>query len=93
MDKYRILGIYHSGRKGTRWTKVNDEKYDDLESCEIWCDLDKINQFQTFRFYLKHHPNYEWWDLSCIICVWFNRIKDIYYIETINSIYCLEKID
>ena len=93
MNKYRILAIFHSGRKGTRWTKVNDEKYDDLESCEVWFDLSEIKPYEQFKFILKGHPNYEWWTLSCIIAVWYNKIEDIFYMETLNSIYCLEKVD
>ena len=91
MFKYRLKGIYHSGRKGTRWEKVTQPKYDDMVGCLTTFDPESVEQFQSVRFYLKDHPVYRWWDTSGIIQLSLGFDGD-YYLETINSIYVFEEV-
>ena len=89
--KYKIVNIYHSGRKGVRWSVPEDPKYDDLVGCLCTFDPFEVKQFESIRLWIKNHPIYRWWDTSAIIqlsCDFDGK----YYLETINTIYVFEEV-
>ena len=89
--KYKITNIYHSGRKGVRWSVPEDQKYDDLVGCLCTFDPFEVKQFESIRLWIKNHPIYRWWDTSAIIqlsCDFDGK----YYLETINTIYVFEEV-
>ena len=88
-DKYKILDIVHSGRKGKRWEPVTDYKYDDLRGCIL--RLGKIEQFKPVRATVYGHPYYETWLTSEVIG--FDRdLNGDYLLETVNTIYVLKEV-
>lgn len=89
--KYRIKGIYHSGRKGTRWDPVMDEEYDGLIGQLCTFVPDEIEQFRGIAFYLKNHPFYRWWNTSNVLQL-SRDLNGDYVVETVNSIYVFEEI-
>lgn len=91
MFKYRLRDIYHSGRKGNRWEKVTQPKYDDMVGCLTTFDPNSVEQFEGVRFYLKDHPLYRWWDTTAIVQLSRGFDGD-YYLETINTIYVFEEV-
>ena len=93
MDKYnyKIKGIYHSGRKGTRWDPVIDEKYDGLIGQLCTFDPNEVEQFRWITIYLKNHPFYCWWNTTALIQLSRDFNGD-YVVETVNSIYVFEEI-
>lgn len=93
MSKYKIIDIVHSGRKGTRGTKVTQSKYENMVGCIAYIDIDNIKLFKSVHMILKGHPEYNLWDTSVLISCEVNwRINEI-SLETTNSIYILEKIE
>lgn len=93
MSKYKIIDIVHSGRKGTRGTKVTQSKYENMIGCIAYIDIDNIKPFKSVRMILKGHPEYDLWDTSVLISCEVNwRINKI-SLETANTIYLLEKIE
>ena len=88
---YKILGIYHNGRKDTRMKPVDDLKYDGLVGCRILWDMGGIKQFAPTIF--KVLDNRPWlWYTSEILQL--TRIEtNVYELETANTIYVLEDLD
>lgn len=88
---YKILAIYHSGRKGDRWSLRKDQKYYGLTEC--LCDFDpiRVKQFECYRLHLQGHPEYEWWDTTAVIQL-SRDFDGKYYLETINTIYVFEEV-
>lgn len=89
--KYRIKGIYHSGRKGTRWDPVMDEKYDGLIGQFCTFDPNEVEQFRWITIYLKNHPFYRWWNTSNVLQLSCD-LNGNYVVETVNSIYVFEEV-
>ena len=89
--KYRIKGIYHSGRKGTRWDPVMDEEYDGLIDQLCTFDPEKVEQLQTVMFYLKTHPLYRYWHTSEVIQFSYDFDRS-FVLETANSIYVFDEV-
>ena len=93
MTKYKIIDIVHSGRKGIRGKKVIQSKYENMIGCIAYIDIDNIKPFHSVHMILKGHPEYDWWDTSVLVSCEVNwRINKI-SLETVNSIYILEKIN
>ncbi len=88
--KYKIKGIYHSGRKGKRWDPVTDEKYDGMIGQLCTFDPEKVEQLQTVMFYLKTHPLYRYWHTSEVIQFSYD-FDGSFVLETANSIYVFEE--
>ena len=60
--KYRIMAILHSGRKDTRFKKVDADKYDGLIGSIVICkDLSEVKQFECLRMKVldSPHRNYQ----------------------------------
>lgn len=87
---FRIIGIYHSGRKGKRFDPRTEDKYDGLIGCLCDFDPDKVEQFKGVRFNLKNHPYYDWWDTTGIIQL-ERDFNGNYVLETVNTIYVFEE--
>lgn len=90
MKHWKIVDILHSGRKGVRWTPVDDPKYDDIRDCDAYFNLEDIEGLKSFRFNFKHHLLYDYWDTSSVISVGIKKGQLI--IETVNTIYMMEEI-
>ena len=96
LEKYKLINIVHSGRKGLRGTTVDAFKYDGLINSDVWFDIFDCQRGKNFRFLLKHHPNYDYWDTSLVLAVKEGYDEDgikRFEIETENSIYILEKVN
>lgn len=89
---YKIKGIYHSGRKGTRWDPVMDEKYDGLIGQLCTFDPNEVEQFRWITIYLKTHPFYRWWNTSNVLQL-SRDLNGDYLVETVNSIYVFEEVN
>lgn len=93
--KYKIIGIYHSGRKGTRYDEVTDYKYDGLIGSIIDTDkpIEDYKEFEEIYWnFISSDSLYACWHTSAVIGSGINSFGD-YVIETINSIYVLEKVN
>ena len=88
---YEIKGIYHSGRKGTRFEPIDSPKYDGLVGCFIVWDINSIRQFEQTAFVVHDHPVYTWWQTSPVIQL-KKQNANTYELETINAIYELEDL-
>lgn len=96
MTKYKIIDVLHSGRKGIRGTPVEEHKYDQLVGSVIrMYDLEgeSIKQFEPLRFNFVDHPLYEIWNTSELLQLAKDKKSGEYIIETVNTIYRLEKLD
>ena len=89
--KYRIKGIFYSGRTGTRWQEVSDLKYDGLVGCLCSFDPEKVEQFNGIRLFLKDHPYHSWWETTAVIQLSMD-FDGNYVVETINTIYVFEEV-
>ena len=89
--KYRIKGIFYSGRTGTRWQEVSDLKYDRLVGCLCSFDPEKVEQFNGIRLFLKDHPYHSWWETTAVIQLSMD-FDGNYVVETINTIYVFEEV-
>ena len=89
--KYRIKGIFYSGRTGTRWQEVSDLKYDGLVGCLCSFDPEKVEQFNGIRFFLKDHPYHSWWETTAVIQLSMD-FDGNYVLETVNTIYVFEEV-
>ena len=89
--KYRIEGIYHSGRLGTRWQEVSDLKYDGLVGCLCSFDPKEVEQFKGIRFFLKDHPYHSWWETTAVLQL-AKDFDDNYVLETVNTIYMFKEV-
>ena len=88
-EKYKIINIVHSGRKGPRWETVTDPKYDDMRGCIL--KIGEIRQFKPINATIYGHPYYDTWRTSEVIGL--SRDSDNNYIlETVNTIYILEEV-
>lgn len=91
--KYKIMTILHSGRKNTRYTMVNNEKYDGLIGCIVICkDLHSLKPYECLKMKIKDVLFYRTWETTSVICLYQN-VDTYYYCETINSIYVLKELD
>lgn len=91
MNKYKIIDIVHSGRKGIRGEKVTQSKYENMIGCIAYIDIDSVKPFQSVHMILKGHPDYDWWDTSVLLS--FSLHKGHMEIETANSIYVFEEVN
>ena len=87
---YKIKAIYHSGRKGTRWDPVMDEKYDSLIGQLCTFNHNEVKQFRWITIYLKNHPFYRWWNTSNVLQYLVTQRRCV--VETVNSIYVFEEV-
>lgn len=97
MKKYKIYRITNNGRKGPRNKDVDDIKYDGMVNSIIESyDIEYLQPFQCYRFnFIKTDTPYKAWYTSEVIGLkknW-NEEKNIYILETINSLYYLEEIE
>lgn len=88
---FKIIGIYHSGRKGVRWENVTQPKYDGMVGCLTTFDPNNVEQFDGVRFYLKGHPLYEWWDTTAVVQL-ARDFDGNYVLETVNTIYVFQEV-
>lgn len=87
---YKILGIYHNGRKDTRMKPVDDLKYDGLVgSCMLW-DIGGIKQFECTKFKVLSNGSYYWYTSEILQ---LTKKGKVYELETANTIYELEEVD
>lgn len=93
MCKYKILRISHSGRKDIRYKDVDDPKYDGLIGSIIKMkDIESTELFERLKWdFVETSSWYDWWEASEIISVFVN-FKNQYVVETVNTIYVLEKL-
>ena len=90
--KFKIKEIVHSGRKGTRYDPVTDEKYDGLIGCNVKWNIKDIRQFDGTTFKFQNHPFYNYWHTSPVIQL-SKRDFTVYELETVNTIYILEEVE
>lgn len=91
--KYKIMSIMHSGRKGTRFEKVTNDKYDGLIGSIIVCkDLRYVKQFECLKMKVVEGSFNKNWETTAVISLWEN-VNHFYYCETINSIYILSEVE
>lgn len=90
-----IKAITHNGKKGERGTAVTAEKYDGLVGCWVSFDPEKIHIGYGLTMYIAphHHRLYDWWTISCVQSVENLDNGAILKIETLNSIYYLQRLD
>lgn len=91
MNEYKIIDIVHSGRKGIRGTKVTQSKYENMVGCIAYIDVDNVKLLRSVHMILKGHPEYDWWETSVLISCEINQNTNRILLETVNSIYILEK--
>jgi len=93
--RYKIVSVLHSGRKGLRNEPVDDPKYDGLVGCVIECNtlMENLRQFDCvdWDFVGKDAP-YAYWHTSNVVQLSRDRQDNIYWLETINTIYELEEV-
>lgn len=89
--EYIVIDVLHSGRKGERYTSVNQSKYEGLIGYTVKFDLDKLEQNKSLHMDVKNSPVYDWWDTSMVVSVTVNEETNYVLIETVNSIYELEE--
>lgn len=88
---YKILGIYHNGRKDTRMKPVDDLKYDGLVGSRILWDMGGIKQFAPTVFKVLDNGPWLWYTSEILQ---LTRIEtNVYELETANTIYVLEDLD
>jgi len=105
--KYRIKEILHSGRKDTRNKPVDSPKFDGMIDSIIKLkyiedpnmnitEIDNIEDIKQFSLvgwdFLSGNVPYEYWETTAVIAIYLDY-NDIYHIETVNTIYKLEKIE
>lgn len=91
--KYKIMAILHSGRKDTRFKKVDADKYDGLIGSTVICkNLNNIKQFECLQMKVLDSPFYKIWETTAVISLWEN-VNRFIYCETINSIYILGELE
>ena len=91
-NKYRIVSIKHSGRKGIRGTEVSNPKYDDILGCIGWLDVDDIKQFERYKIDLVDSRTNDWWLVSEVLALTVEKSTGNIELETANSLYELEEI-
>ena len=93
-NNFKILDITHSGTKGERGTPVTANKYDGLIGCPVRFDTDDIHIGQSLTMYIvpKAHMHYDYWTISCIQSVDYDKENKVLVIETLNSIYYLQEV-
>jgi len=90
VHKYIIKDILHSGTKGDRGSPVTDEKYDGMIGSIVFFDPSEIKFNQSFDFYFKYHPYYNFWTISYVKEIAYDTEKRNLIIESENSIYIFE---
>lgn len=90
--KFKIIEIVHSGRKGTRYSPINNEKYYGLvDSIIEMKPLESLKSYEELKWnFVETKSGYEWWHTSVVICV--SKHENDYLVETVNTIYALQKI-
>ena len=93
---FRIVNILHRGREGKRNTPVTDQKYNGMVNSIIklknYDSIENIWQFDELRFdFIETESDYDFWRSSCVIAISLGY-DNLYYIETINTIYVLEEV-
>ena len=89
--EFVITDILHSGRKGERYTPVQNNKYDGVIGYTAKIDTDSIERGKSLFMKLPDSPIYEWWNTSMVLAVWENKDDNILTIETENTIYILKE--
>lgn len=90
--KYKIIGIYHSGRKGLRGEPRTDPKYEGMIGTLCDFDPEEVKMYQEVRFHLKDHPMYEWWHTTGAVGLARN-FDGSYHFETVNTIYVFKEVN
>ena len=86
------MNILHSGRKGIRNEETTESKYDGLKGSTIEMkDPEAIKQFESLDMRVYGSNVYSWWETSPVIALSIN-LKNQYVLETINTIYILERL-
>ena len=93
IKKYKIMAILHSGRKDTRFKKVDSDKYNGLIGSTVICkNLCNIKHFECLRMKVLDNPLYKIWETTAVVSLWEN-VNKFLYCETIDSIYILCELD
>ena len=91
--KYKIITILHSGRKDTRFKKVDADKYDGLIGSTVICkDLNNIKQFECLQMKVLDSSFHKVWETTSVISLSEN-VNHFICCETINSIYILCELE
>lgn len=90
--KYEIIDILHSGRKDIRNTKRTDDKFDGMIGSII--TIDRVEAFKPLHFrFVDSTDSYRWTTTALIALYQDTRMDDdIYYFETVNTIYVLREL-
>lgn len=92
--KYKILNIAHSGRKDIRLSPVKDPRYNGLIGSIIEMDnIENSKLFDRLKWdFVENKPIwYDFWTTSPIISISLG-FDNHYVVETVNTIYVLEKV-
>lgn len=92
--KYKILNVAHSGRKDVRLSPVKDPRYDGLIGSIIEMDnIENSKLFDRLKWdFVENKPIwYDFWTTSPIISISLS-FDNHYVVETVNTIYVLEKV-
>ena len=92
--RYKIVSVLHSGRRGLRNEPVDDYKHEGLIGCVVESLLmEDLKQFECVHWdFVGDDDLYDWWRTSPVIQITHDLRKDVYWLETINTIYELEEV-
>ena len=85
--EYEIIDIYHTGNHGPKGVRKKGFKYDTRRGEHILCNIENYNPGENIVFGKGESP-YLW--TTPYVQSYFK--DDLFYIETINSIYELKII-
>ena len=94
---YKIAGIYHNGKEGNRWDLRKDDKHDGLRGCFVKFNPNDVKLMNNAIFKFCMHQLYqEWYSDEKVIGFWHKRGElngnDLFFLETVNTIYILEEL-
>ena len=92
---YKIVDILHSGEKGTRGERVDEEKYEGMIGSLITPEIpfDDIRQFDPAVWtFIQTESKYQYFHTSSVFWVVEREEDGLLEIETFNSVYLLEEI-
>ena len=90
---YIVKNIFHSGRKGERYTPVNDDyKYGGIIGYKVKFNPLKLERGKNLYMDVCASPQYSWWETSMVLATYIDKDKTL-VVETENSIYEFEEVN
>ena len=89
--KYKIINIFHNGRKGLRGTEVDNPKYKGVIGKHCYIDfLEEVKQFKRLSIKLLDSYVYDQWTTSEAFELSIDK-DGLVSLETANSIYIFKE--